>query len=298
MNTTSKIVFTLFQEAFSRYSIDTSRIYLLGFSGGARVACIIALYSGRVRGVIACGAGFPATKEPAKHRFDFIGMAGNADFNMNEMAGLDNDLEKTGFRHALVVFDGKHEWPPEQEMEKAFVWNEFCAMKDKIIPANDDRIREFTSKTDENINKDGEQHNAFMKSQDLGLAIRFLSGLASVEKYRQMLQETRASGDYRRQEKHILELRQQEMAAQKMFTENYFSKDLGWWQERASEIELRISKNTDPETTLMNKRIISYLSLLSYMNYSSAKSAGDMEKADFAYRVYGMVDPVNAAKVK
>jgi len=48
----------------------------------------------------------------------------------------------------------------------------------------------------------------------------------------------------------------------------------------------------------MYKRIMSYLSLLAYMNYNNAESSGDKNNADFALEVYKIVDPENAAKIK
>ena len=48
----------------------------------------------------------------------------------------------------------------------------------------------------------------------------------------------------------------------------------------------------------MYRRIKSYLSLLAYMNYSRMVSNSNKEKADFAYEVYKIVDPENAAKIK
>jgi hypothetical protein len=43
---------------------------------------------------------------------------------------------------------------------------------------------------------------------------------------------------------------------------------------------------------------MSYLSLMAYMNYTHANSSGDKEKADFSLKVYRIVDPENAAKIK
>ncbi|MEI6898774.1 MAG: hypothetical protein WCL00_02755, partial [Bacteroidota bacterium] len=149
MNETENIIFSLFEEIDLRYSIDTSRIYAMGFSGGARIASLIALYRGGIKGVIGCGAGFPATGQPGRFRFDYIGFAGNADFNMNELINLDSELEKSGLRHATKIFDGKHEWPPVDIIELAFLWNECCAMRDGKIT----KKQEYLNRVKEILNK-------------------------------------------------------------------------------------------------------------------------------------------------
>src|ERR1035437_5154430 len=85
MNTSGVIIDALFSETSGRYSIDSTRIYVMGFSGGARIACIIGLYQGGVAGIIGCGAGFPSTNQAVRFKPDYISIAGNAAFNMNEL---------------------------------------------------------------------------------------------------------------------------------------------------------------------------------------------------------------------
>ena len=46
-------------DVYRRFSVNPDRIYLTGFSGGARVAMQIALAGNRIAGVIASGAGYP-----------------------------------------------------------------------------------------------------------------------------------------------------------------------------------------------------------------------------------------------
>jgi predicted peptidase len=61
-----------------RLSIDERRVYMAGFSGGARVACRAAhLMTGRVAGVIGCAAGFSEDLDPsADTPFAFCGTVG------------------------------------------------------------------------------------------------------------------------------------------------------------------------------------------------------------------------------
>ena len=85
----------------------------MGFSGGARVASVLGFYQGGVAGVIGCGAGLPSTNQPVRFKPDFISIVGNADFNMNELIALDKQMDQANLTHALILFSGKHEWPPE-----------------------------------------------------------------------------------------------------------------------------------------------------------------------------------------
>ena len=49
----------LFDDSQKRFKINTNRIYVCGFSGGAKVATYIALNHNEIKGVIANGAGLP-----------------------------------------------------------------------------------------------------------------------------------------------------------------------------------------------------------------------------------------------
>ena len=298
MEETQSIITALFDEISTKYPVDTSRIYLMGFSGGSRIASLIALYAGGIRGVIGCGAGFPGNNQPGRFRFDYIGLAGNADFNMNELVNLDEQLEKQGFRHALIIFEGKHEWPSKEMMENAFIWNEFCAMKENLIPKNNMMIKDYERVMDEQIRTDETKGDIYKKYTDLKQLIRFLDGLSNTEELRKKLKETQSSAVFKKEEKNILLLKDKEMQEMQMFTDNFYLKDTEWWEKKITNYGLRITNGADQNDVLMCRRIVSYLSLIAYMNYTSANSSGDKEKADFAMKVYRIVDPENAARIK
>ncbi|MBE0647943.1 MAG: hypothetical protein IH596_09175 [Bacteroidales bacterium] len=78
-------------------AFDPNRMYCTGFSGGSRVASMIAFYGGGIKGVIGSGAGLP-------------------------------DLRST-----LRIFQGIHAWPPVEEFESAIRWHWSNAMNDGIM---------------------------------------------------------------------------------------------------------------------------------------------------------------------
>jgi len=121
----------IWEDTHERFAVDQSRVYLTGFSGGARTAVYFAnLCKDCITGVIACGAGFPAglTPAPAMH-FVFFGAVGVDDFNFAELRTLDDSLLKTGIAHEVRVFAGRHEWAPQAVATEAVEWMELQAMK-------------------------------------------------------------------------------------------------------------------------------------------------------------------------
>ncbi|HEY6928936.1 MAG TPA: hypothetical protein VJA66_04590, partial [Thermoanaerobaculia bacterium] len=129
-------------DTHSRFSIDDRRVFLSGFSGGARVACLIGLKLPKtVAGVIGCGAGFPDDQPPRREtRFAFFGVVGDKDFNYRELKSLDQTLEKLGLPHGMAVFPGPHQWPPESECLEAIEWMRVHEMSAGI--ARDDSLAE------------------------------------------------------------------------------------------------------------------------------------------------------------
>lgn len=110
--------------------IDSRRVYVAGLSGGARVACQVAL-GGIARGVIACSAGFPnSTDIPSKLPFVFFGTAGVTDFNYAELRRVDRELDDRKAPHRVVIFPGGHEWLPAELAVEALAWLELSAMRD------------------------------------------------------------------------------------------------------------------------------------------------------------------------
>jgi predicted esterase len=115
----------------ARFGLNLRRVYVTGFSGGARAAATIGLaMKGQVAGVIGFGAGFPEGVAPsASVPFAFFGAAGTDDFNYPELKQLDQALERAGVAHRVDVFAGGHEWPPAAVCTRAVEWMELQAMR-------------------------------------------------------------------------------------------------------------------------------------------------------------------------
>jgi predicted esterase len=138
----------LWSDTHARLPLDSRRVYLAGFSGTARTACYLAaLAPGSVAGVIGAGAGFPTDGPPsAATSFPFYGVVGDRDFNHDELAVLDETLAALDKPHRIEVFEGAHEWPPPEEVERALLWFEMQAQRRGLRPTDRALIREFWSK--------------------------------------------------------------------------------------------------------------------------------------------------------
>lgn len=115
-----------------KFKIDPQRIYIAGLSGTARAAIYITrnLPPGTITGIIGSGAGYPPDFTPARgDSFLYYGTVGTTDFNFYEMMDLEPKLASAGITNRIEVFDGTHQWPPEQVTIHAFDWMALQAMK-------------------------------------------------------------------------------------------------------------------------------------------------------------------------
>jgi dienelactone hydrolase len=297
MNTSGTIIDALFNET-SRFSINPSRIYVMGFSGGARIASMIGLYNGGVAGVIGCGAGFISTDQQTRFKPDYISFVGTSDFNMNELIDLDKKLDEEKFTHASILFNGKHDWPPANVMENAFIWNEFCAMRKNIIPKNDSMVNTYVHSQKEIVERDIIAHDEMSAHNHLTNLLRFVNGLAATGDLSKNLMHVDDSPTYKTQKKQLEKLINKEMSEQQYLNAMFLKNDLSWWKSKIANYDRRISKGKDSTDVRMCKRLKSYLSLISYMNYTRDMSANDTVAAKHSMGIYEIVDPENAALTK
>jgi predicted esterase len=125
----SQAIDYLFQDVEDRFSIDIHRIYTSGFSGGSRVASMVALQNKIISGVIGCGAGFPGENNFRNiPSFSYIGLVGNRDMNYIEMCDLAKKMHGLGMNIELRIFDGGHSWPSSDLLLEAVEWMELQAM--------------------------------------------------------------------------------------------------------------------------------------------------------------------------
>jgi predicted esterase len=130
-----KAMAAMWDDTHRTLPIDPRRVYATGFSGGARASCLLAQKTGKVAGVIGCGAGFAEGLPPEKSLpFVYFGAVGDKDFNYLEMRELDATLARLKATHRLAVFDGPHRWPPADVCLRAVEWMEREAMRANLRP--------------------------------------------------------------------------------------------------------------------------------------------------------------------
>jgi dienelactone hydrolase len=288
---TEKAVQEFMQDTWQRLAIDNSRIYVFGFSGGARVACSVALYDGGVTGVIACGGGFPEREPQIRQPFVYMGFVGDKDFNCIELKMLDKALDNTSLPHQLVVYHGKHQWPPLPIAEQGIQWMELNAMKQHLIKTNDSSLKAIQNEFDKELAKDKGKVQQYLTNKK---AHNYLNGLVPDTKYASAADELAKSTEVKSYLAGQDSISMKEANMQREYVNHLSDKDPDWWQNTVKQWNTTIKKDTMAPIALQDQRLLAYMSLAAYM---SASQAFNMENDGAAARfldIYAIVDPTNA----
>jgi poly(3-hydroxybutyrate) depolymerase len=119
---------SMWQDAVKRFSIDRRRVYVGGFSGGARVATWFGAKEHAVGHVAIGGLNFPGDHNtPPEQRQPLPPMAyfllcGANDLNRQELSTSAEQLRAAKRDVKLVVFPGGHTLPPQREIAVALQW--------------------------------------------------------------------------------------------------------------------------------------------------------------------------------
>ncbi len=274
----------LVNDVVSRFNVDPARIYLSGFSGGARIAGGLALQRMDVTGVICCSATPPQSVAPR----GYIGVAGLGDMNYLEMKKF-QATEISPALSELLVFDGKHEWPPVKMMENAMLMislyqpgtaqsGDMNRMSDSLtanVLAQCDSLSAISCLL---------EYNLLMSAEN---AEKNFSGSGAISERRKNLNE---SSCVKNDEKKWDQVETEESDLQKVLQESILAHDTTWWRENANTY-FETTK-TGPEK-FMRQRLRGYTSLLCYTYCNQAFSMNNVHAAEKLVKVYSIVDPTN-----
>lgn len=286
----NSVISSLFSDTQLKISIDSHRLYTVGFSGGARIACMIAQSAMGIKGVIACSAGFQPDGKPLG--FQYIGIAGTQDMNYLEVKQLNDFFESTNQPHQFIVFRGKHQWPPEPIVSEALCMLEFDAMRDSLPLINKSLIDEYLNKNLIRINtlKEYSSLDSFALAYSISKrTYQVINGLANVDGVKSVMDELSQKSILQQYLKEQLQLESFEAQKQKEFIAAFGPKPETWWN-------VEINQLNQQENGLkrdVSKRLLGYISLSCYGYVNGALHYQDWKAAKYFTSIYSKVDPEN-----
>jgi predicted esterase len=283
----------LFNDVFTRYTIDKRRVYLMGFSGGGRIASITALQKGGIRGIISCAAGLPGVNlNSLNSRLYYFGIVGNKDFNYHELYQLLIREETTTFNFYISIFNGGHEWPPVSILHEAVAYHCLREMNDGLRNKNDSLIQSMQQQIILAVDS-LKIVNPYAAVRTCEKGIRFLKGLASISDFEKELIRLVKTPDYTKTRNELAMSIKLEMKLREEGATAFENKEAGWWKENLSTIQQAIDSSNNDITTHLFKRLVNYYSMLGFVYASDAISSGKWYLLKKRLDIYELVDPDN-----
>jgi predicted esterase len=192
-----------------RLALDPVRAYFAGFSGGARVAAVVAQMCKCAAGVLLNGAGFPpeSSSSPGSSVAVFSAV-GTYDFNYGEVVRMDDQLESRRYAHFLRRFDGPHQWAPAGIMDEALAWFRIEAMKSGRTSKDDAFLAAAAAQMTERaraLERSGDLYFAWKDYRQAGEALNGLTDATNLRARADTLEKDKVVRDGAKREKQEFE---------------------------------------------------------------------------------------------
>ncbi|MHA7058263.1 alpha/beta hydrolase [Aquimarina sp. M1] len=277
----------LFEFVFANFRIKQNEMYVSGFSGGSRLASAIAVLTGRVAGVIACGAGFSQEQShiPTFQKFSYVGVCGNRDMNYQEMIRAKGYLQKLKFTNTLITYDGNHTWPSDDQILKAFDWLEIQAHLKGIKEKEAYEIYKSYEEVYHNALKAQKENNLLIAVENYERALITYDPFYDVDSVASRLNNIIESKSYKKLLKKVAQVFKKEKELTKKLTTRVFEAykqpdkiDIFWWKKELTKLK-KLDKKEDSETKKMLERLRFHIFVTSYTaNKNSVTKANKKQK--------------------
>lgn len=226
--------------------------------------------------------------------FAYIGIVGNKDFNYLEMKDVDNMLDKWDTYNYLLIYDGKHDWPPVNVMNQGFMFMDFDAMRNGLMPVDNGAIYEF-KRINDSVRDAARQKEDWYKLYEADRkATVFLQGLDDLEEYKNEVGQLVKKPQFIVQQDKEMQLEKKESKLQQQYIQAMTTQSKSRWKKEINEL-IKLSKNAGTEgERLTSKRLMNYLSLIAYFSAKNALEQKQAGAADKFLMIYEMVDPDNS----
>lgn len=288
---TEKIVLALINEVENQYHTDADRIYLSGFSGGAKVAMMYGINIPEIKGVVACGGSIMPGLKPDS-TFCFVGMVGNKDFNYLDMQQTLAAFSKMGIPFTSLIFDGKHEWPSADDFDNAFKALEVNAMRTGFESVDEAWLKTIYKELVDSANNSMALGEYVRASELIGRVQGWFGDVSNDMRLTTFLNNLSTNPMYHNQLTKIRDLAEKEVLLRSQFISSIENRDLDWWVSEIENFKKSIASK-DEYVSLTSHRLMAYLSMVSFSLINSDILNNQQEKALKKLKIYEMVDPEN-----
>ncbi len=268
-----------------------NKIYLAGFSGGARMVLSFAQHH-RTNGVLACGA-LAAKEQINAIKSNIYALSGRADFNFPEVADfILNEPEKPP--NLKIQLTGEmHQWPSPEDLSHALGWlylndrpSDTRCIRQSVI------LREFAGKGKE-LADSFLRNDQYIQTKMICQNMLEIKDLPDRRIFEEMIE---TAGNNPALFEEISQLRkslQFEYRIREAYYSAIGSKDMVWWNREINDLNSRLEAGKDLTMHFALMRIKAFLGIVCYSLANNALRTDDLNTAAKILEIYQLVEPAN-----
>jgi predicted esterase len=292
--TAGHVMQSLIGSLSSQLPVNPTRVYVGGFSGGARYAAMLAMSGSGVQGLMVAGAGFPIDNWKNLSPSVIIAAANDGDMNLPEILALNEIQDKDQRSRVLIMRDkGIHEWPSLEKMKECLAIFTAFAVRDSI--ESDKTKLDLVLSTYDSLDKSNYcSTSKIHKSLFYERIVKSLAYQKDIDKYGEAYAAMIQSSTYLSEKNTEQNLIKEESGIKNNYYAAMGKKDTIWWYTEMHKLNSSIinEKNNLKQAQLM--RIRNGLSLMCYMNLDKTMKANSNNDAYYLSVLYRNIDPDNS----
>ena len=262
-------------EFSTKTSIKPDKIFIVGFSGGARMAYQYAIKN-NVSGIVMCGAGLG--NMIGNHTdFPIVLIAGDGDFNFNEQYYSPfSDIAKDK-RVISLTFKGKHEWPNSDLLLFAVNY----IKNDKKAFNYSELMNDFVE-----LKKHNEQYAAFKK-------IEAINKIFETNETESDFDNFISSESFKVYISNFEKSLQREFDRNNRLANSILTENWDWWDKQINEIDNTIETTNNQLEKASYQRTRAYLGIVMYSVTSRAIESQGKDDIEKYLKIYEKLEPDN-----
>lgn len=280
----------LMEDVRQKYPVG-DKIFITGFSGGARMALGYAL-THTVNGLILCGALANPNQMNSLH-CPVISISGMDDFNFMETAQYLFQEQTIPGNLKIELTNSSHSWPDSLTLTNAVGFLRFTIQSADILSLSEAQLTLYRRNQLARINslkKNGDLLKATLVARNMALTEPFNSDKAFGSTYNAL----KAEPDYINSLNRLGKCLNYETGVRQKYIDAFQSKDTQWWKNEISTTDNKIKKEQDSYTVDMYRRIKGFWGIACYTFCKQAIKEQNAETLNKILSIYRILEPQNS----
>jgi hypothetical protein len=281
---------TLVYDAKEKYPVGT-KIYLVGFSGAARMALNMAQMR-KVNGVLVSGA-LTLEDEVKSMNTNVYAIFGLGDFNLHEAANFFLNPQGYPANLKLELTNENHEWPSSSSLNRGLgllILSDYprestCIKKSTILKEYSADCKNLV----DTLIQGGDYLNAYF----ISLNLQLLKDLPEKKYFISTYKELKTNPKLENQISQIRKSMQMEFKARDAYSKAFSTSTSEWWIKEVTEINKQIDLEKDKYKLFAFKRIRAFLGIMCYSLTNNNLNNNNLKEAAKNLGLYKLVEPKN-----